>query len=118
MAKSYSELEAWGIFVGALVIGVVLTSLFWAFITVPEDVKQIEKEIKNTSKTVTAEKPNDFTTFCEKVDGVAKWDSTGFRQCIIGEYSERSLIVMDILCKKFNLTLTYGSFGVRCDGKS
>ena len=47
MAKTYTELEAWGIFVGALVIGVVLTSAFWAFITIPEYVKNIEQEIEN-----------------------------------------------------------------------
>ena len=45
MAKTYTELEAWGIFVGALVIGIVATSIFWAYITVPENVKNIEKEI-------------------------------------------------------------------------
>ena len=44
MAKSYTELEAWGIFVGALVIGIVLTSVFWAIITVPEQEKQITKQ--------------------------------------------------------------------------
>ena len=42
MAKTYSELEAWAIFVGALIIGIVATSVFWAFITVPEQVKHIE----------------------------------------------------------------------------
>ena len=118
MAKTYSELEAWTIFIGALVIGVVLTSMFWAFITIPEDVKNIEKEIKNATKTETIniEKPEDFINFCKKVDGIANWDDTGFRQCIVKD-SEKNLIVMNLLCKKFNLTLSYGSFGVRCEGK-
>ncbi len=117
MAKTYSELEAWAIFIGALIIGVVLTSLFWAFITVPEDVKEIEKEIKNATESVSVEKPEYFITFCKKVDGIANWDNKGFRQCIVKD-SEKNLIVMDLLCKKFNLTLSYGSFGVKCEGKS
>ena len=50
MVKTYTELEAWTIFVGALVIGVVLTSVFWAFITIPEDVKKIEKEINYSDR--------------------------------------------------------------------
>ena len=81
MAKTYTELEAWAIFIGALVIGVVLTSLFWAYITIPDEVKQIEKEIKssqNSSETVII--PADFVTFCEDIDGAANWDDTGFRQ--------------------------------------
>ncbi|MBI2652909.1 hypothetical protein HYX00_05575 [Candidatus Woesearchaeota archaeon] len=117
MAKTYSELEAWAIFIGALIIGVVLTSLFWAFITIPEDVKKIEKEIKNASQTINIEKPNDFIIFCQKVDGVPNWDNTGLRQCIVGDSSEKNLIVMNLLCKKFNLSLSYGSFGVKCEGK-
>ena len=117
MAKTYTELEAWGIFVGALVIGVVLTSLFWAFITVPEDVKKIEREIKNASATVDIQKPTDFVTFCDKVDGTSSWDNIGFRQCIVKETSEKNLIVMSLLCKKFNLSLSYGSYGVKCEGK-
>ena len=117
MAKTYSELEAWGIFIGTLIIGVVLTSLFWAFITVPEDVKKIEKEIKNSTEPINMEKPNDFIAFCNKVDGASNWDNKGFRQCIIKDSSEKNLIVMGILCKKFNLSLSYGSFGVKCEGK-
>ena len=50
MAKSYTELEAWGIFIGALVIGVVLTSVFWAIITVPEQEKKIDMQIEEASK--------------------------------------------------------------------
>ena len=76
MAKTYSELEAWAIFIGALVIGVVLTSLFWAFITVPKEVKQIEKEIKNvSSETFEVKKPEEFITFCNKVNGASNLDN-------------------------------------------
>ena len=117
MAKTYTELEAWAIFVGALVIGVVLTSLFWAFITTPENVKKIEKEIKSANETFNIEKPSDFITFCGKVDGTSNWDNDGFRQCIVKDASEKNLIVMNLLCKKFNLTLSYGSFGVKCEGQ-
>ena len=116
MAKTYTELEAWAIFIGALIIGVVLTSVFWAFITVPESVKKIEQEIKNATEPVSLEKPDDFVTFCKKVDGSPNWDSGGFRQCIVQDSSEKNLIVMNLLCKKFNLTLSYGSFGVKCEG--
>ena len=118
MAKTYTELEAWGIFIGALIIGVVLTSVFWAFITIPEDVKRIDNEIKNASTSVAIEKPNDFVTFCDTVDGVSNWDNTGFRQCTVKDTSEKNLIVMNLLCKKFNLSLSYGSFGVKCEGKT
>lgn len=116
MAKTYTELEAWAIFIGALVIGIVLTSLFWAFITIPEDARQIQKEIKNATKSINVEKPEDFIAFCRKVNGASIWDSKGFRQCIIGDSSDKNLIVMDLLCKKFNLSLSYGSFGVKCEG--
>ena len=117
MAKTYSELEAWAIFIGALIIGIVLTSLFWAFITIPEDVKDIEKELKNATELIKIEKPNDFITFCGKVDGISNWDNNGFRQCILKDNSEKNLVVMNLLCKKFNLSLSYGSFGVKCEGK-
>ena len=118
MAKTYSELEAWAIFIGSLIIGVVLTSLFWAFITVPEDVKKIENEIKNATESISMEKPNEFITFCKNVDGTPTWDNKGLRQCIVGDSSEKNLIVMNLLCKKYNLTLSYGSFGVKCGKKS
>ena len=117
MAKTYSELEAWAIFIGALVIGVVLTSLFWAYITIPEDVKKIENEIKNVTEPINLDVPNDFVTFCKKIDGISNWDNTGFRQCIVKGPSEKNLIVMNIVCKKFNLSLSYGSFGVKCEGR-
>ena len=117
MAKTYSELEAWAIFIGALIIGVVLTSVFWAFITIPEDVKNIKKEINNATETIEVEVPNDFITFCRRVDGTPNWDNNGLRQCIVEDYSEKNLIVMNLLCKKFNLSLSYGSFGVKCGGK-
>ena len=117
MAKNYTELEAWGIFFGALVIGVVLTSLFWAFITAPQSVKGVEKEIKNVSDSVIIKNPSEFVTFCEKIYGISNWDSNGFRQCVLNDYSEKNLTVMNLLCKKFNLSLSYGSFGVKCEGK-
>jgi len=121
MAKTYTELEAWGIFVGALVIGIVLTSVFWAFITVPEEIKEIKKEIKNASESpdesAAIETPREFVTFCEKIDGDASWDSTGFRQCTVEDSTEKNLIVMKLLCKRYNLTLSYGSYGVKCEGK-
>ena len=120
MAKTYTELEAWAIFIGALVIGVVLTSLFWAFITVPDEVKEIKKEIKNASESAESENiemPSDFITFCGKIDGEASWDNTGFRQCIVEDSTEKNLIVMKFLCRKYNLSLSYGSYGVKCEGK-
>ena len=117
MAKTYTELEAWAIFIGALVIGIVLTSVFWAYITIPENVKKIEKEIKNATESINMKKPDDFITFCRQVDGIPNWDNKGFRQCTVPDSSEKNLIVMDLLCKKFNLSLSYGSFGVKCEGK-
>jgi hypothetical protein len=116
MAKTYSELEAWGIFVGALVIGVVLTSVFWGFITVSDEEKQIEVAIQNASESVIIEIPNEFITFCKTVKGDVAWDQTGFRECVLRDTSEKNLIVMNLLCKKFNLSMSYGSFGVKCDG--
>ncbi|MBI3026674.1 hypothetical protein HYY70_01040, partial [Candidatus Woesearchaeota archaeon] len=79
-------------------------------------VKKIEIEIKNATETINIEMPNDFVTFCRKVDGSANWDSSGFRQCIVEDASDKNLVVMNLLCKKFNLSLRYGSFGVKCEG--
>ena len=121
MAKTYSELEAWGIFFGALIIGIVLTSVFWAYITIPEAEKKIESQIQNASKSNNSEfhlvRPAEFERFCTKVDGISYWDNSGFRQCTKEEYTQKDLIAMNLLCKTFNLTLTYGSYGVRCEGK-
>ena len=120
MARTYTELEAWAIFIGALVIGVVLTSFFWAYITVPADAKKIGKLISNTSEKNLSDSitiPKDFVAFCENIDGISKWDNTGFRQCTLNEPSEKNLMEMKLLCKKYNLSLSYGSFGVRCEGK-
>jgi hypothetical protein len=117
MAKSYTELEAWGIFVGALIIGIVATSVFWALITIPEQARQIDEEIRNATQTFGIVKPEDFIIFCKKVDGMPNWDNEGFRQCIVRDSSEKNLIVMNLLCRKFNLSLSYGSFGVKCEGK-
>ena len=118
MAKSYSELEAWGIFIGALIIGIVTTSVFWAFITIPENVKEIKKEINNATEVVTLQRPSEFIEFCRQVDGSYIWDNVGFKQCTTGDISEKNIIAMNVLCKKFNLTLSYGSFGVKCEGKT
>ena len=115
MAKTYTELEAWAIFIGALITGVVLTSLFWAIITVPEEVKNIEKEIKNASESVIISEPKDFVAFCKQIGGISKWDSNGFKQCSSDDYTQKNLIMMKLLCQKFNLSLSYGSFGVKCE---
>lgn len=118
MAKTYTELEAWAIFIGAIIIGVVLTSLFWAYITIPENVKQIEREIKSINLSETVIIPTDFVKFCKDIDGKAAWDDTGFRQCLIEDSSEKDLIAMKLLCAKYNLSLSYGSFGVKCEGRT
>ena len=122
MAKTYTDLEAWTIFVGALIMGIVLTSVFWAYITIPDGVKKIEKEtknatLKNATETVSLEKPTDFISFCMQVDGIPNWDDKGFRQCTVADSSEKNLVLMNFLCKKFNLSLSYGSFGVKCERK-
>src|SRR3989338_6914034 len=114
MAKSYTELEAWGIFIGALVIGIVLTSVFWAFITVPDTEKKIAKEIEeatsNATDSISIEEPEEFVTFCRQVDGAYRWDNTGLRECTVSDSSEKNLIVMNLLCKKYNLSMSYGSY--------
>ena len=117
MPKTYSELEAWGIFAGALVIGIVVTSVFWAYITIPDEKKTLEEELKNITENFNAEIPTSFINFCRQVDGTSNWDSSGFRQCTVDDPSEKNLITMRLLCKKFNLTLSYGSYGVKCEGK-
>jgi hypothetical protein len=129
MAKTYTELEAWAIFIGALIIGIVLTSVFWAYITIPEEEKLIEFELENVVKSIHEESnatdaaeianidaPEEFILFCDKLDGVAEWGNAGYRQCIVKKPTEKNLVVMNLLCKKFNLTLSYGSFGVKCEG--
>ena len=120
MAKNYTELEAWGIFIGALVIGIVLTSVFWAFITVPDTEKKIAEEIKqagaNSSGAMNIEEPKEFVTFCRQIDGSYRWDNTGLRECTVTDTSEKNLIVMNLLCKKFNLSMSYGSYGIKCEG--
>jgi len=118
MARTYSELEAWGIFAGALVIGIVITSIFWAYITITPEKKAIQNEIKKATETFNADIPANFINFCSGVDGKSNWDNTGFKQCLVAEPSEKNLIVMKLLCRKFNLTLSYGSFGVKCEGKA
>ena len=117
MAKNYTELEAWGIFIGALIIGIVLTSVFWAIITVPEQEKKIDEKIKEASlsnQSLSISEPSEFVTFCRKVDGSYRWDNTGMRECTVSEISEKNIMVMVLLCKIFNLNLSYGSYGVKC----
>ena len=119
MAKTYTEFEAWAIYAGGLIIGIVATSVFWAYITVPE-ARKTENELSNTTSKNLSESvtiPNEFISFCKSIDGATNWDNTGFRQCIVADTSEKNLIVMNFLCKKYNLTLSYGSFGVKCEGK-
>ncbi len=48
--------------------------------------------------------------------GTPKWDSSGFKQCIVRENTEKNLVSMSFLCKKFNLNLSYGSDGIKCEG--
>jgi len=121
MAKTYNELEAWGIFFGALIIGIVLTSVFWAYITIPEEEKKIEIQLQNASKENKSDfqliRPAEFERFCAKIDGTANWDNSGFRQCIKEDYTQKDLIAMSLLCKTYNLTMSYGSYGVKCEGK-
>ena len=119
MAKSYTELEAWGIFIGALIIGIVLTSVFWAIITVPEQEKKIIEQIEGatlSNESFTVSEPKEFVTFCRKVDGAYRWDNTGMKECTVQDVTEKNIMVMNLLCKTFNLSLSYGSYGVKCEG--
>ncbi len=126
MARNYTELEAWGIFIGGFVIAIVLTSIFWAYITLPESNEEKQeynasKEAENDNQNARLSKPDDFINFCRKVNGRSEWDSSGMKKCIIIDSSEKNLeknmVIMNLLCKKFNLTMTYGSYGVKCEGK-
>src|SRR3989344_3832311 len=117
MPKTYTEMEAWGIFVGALIIGIVLTSLFWAFITKPKSDVPDEKIPDNHTESITVDVPEEFLKTCNKMRGEPTWDNSGFRQCSIEYFTDKDIIAMNLLCKKYNLSLTYGSFGVKCEGK-
>ena len=118
MSKSYTEMEAWGIFVGALIIGIVLTSIFWAFITKPKTEVQDEKSLEKNNESITVMVPEEFLKTCNKMRGEPKWDNSGFRQCSIEDFTDKDIISMNLLCKRYNLSLTYGSFGVKCEGKA
>ncbi len=119
MARStYTTPEAWAIFAGGLLIGVVLTSIFWAIITIPDEVKILKKEAQGQSQELDLKKPVEFINFCEELDGKAEWDSQGFRSCEIDSTEEKDVVVMNVFCKKFELNLSYGSYGVKCDGHS
>jgi len=90
--STYTSLEAWAIFAGGLIIGVVLTSFFWAYITIPKEVKDLKNE--------------------------AEGDSGGYRSCSIDSTEGKDVVVMNVFCKKFELNLSYGSYGVRCEGNA
>ena len=85
-----------------------------------EEEKIIEEKLQNATKSNDSNfelvRPTDFERFCTKVDGKALWDNSGFRQCIMEEYTQKDLVSMNLLCKTYNLTLSYGSFGLKCEG--
>ena len=67
--------------------------------------KKIEREIVNASaKNLSGSMsiPSDFDKFWKTVDGVSNWDNAGFRQSTLADTSDKNLIVMEFLCKKFN----------------
>jgi hypothetical protein len=115
MAKrTYTSPEAWAIFAGGLIVGVVFTSFFWAYTSIPPEVAQIQEEAKNAD-TVELTRPIEFITFCEGLSGTVEWDSEGYRSCSIDTTNDnKDVVAMSVFCKKFNLTMSYGSYGVRC----
>jgi len=115
MAKrTYTAPEAWAIFAGGLIVGVVFTSFFWAYTSIPPEVAQIKEEAKNLD-TVELTRPIEFVRFCEGLEGKAEWDSEGYRSCSIDTTDDsKDVVAMSVFCKKFNLTMSYGSYGVRC----
>jgi hypothetical protein len=115
MAKrTYTSPEAWAIFFGGLIVGVVFTSFFWAYTSIPEEVKQIQQEAKDAT-TIELTRPVEFIKFCEGLSGRVEWDSEGYRSCSIDTTEdEKDVVAMSVFCKKFNLTISYGSYGVRC----
>ena len=100
MAKSYTEKEASTIFVAALIIGTVVTSIFWAiFVGFGNPVL---KEINSTNLTsLEIVAPQDFINFCNAVDGTSVWDSSGFRQCSVEKPSDKNLITMNLMVEKW-----------------
>ncbi len=116
--STYTSPEAWAIFAGGLIIGVVLTSFFWAYITIPKDVKDLKKAAGQQPQQIELSKPAEFISFCEDLDGKAEWDSGGYRSCSIDSTEGKDVVVMNVFCKKFELNLSYGSYGVRCEGNA
>jgi len=114
--STYTAAEAWAIFAGGLIIGIVLTSFFWAYITIPEDVRSLKKEAAQQPQQLELEKPVEFITFCEELDGQAEWDSGGYRSCSLDSTDGKDVVTMSVFCRKFDLNLSYGSYGVRCEG--
>lgn len=118
MAKrhSYSAAEAWAIFVGGFIIGIVLTSFFWAYITIPEEVRNLDEETIEELGPMELTKPVEFINFCNGIKGTPEWDSSGYRKCVMDSTDEQDVIVMSVVCRKFDLNLSYGSYGVACEG--
>ena len=111
---TYTAAETWSIFAGGLIIGIVLTSFFWAYITIPDEVKTLKEEAKSADS-LSLEKPVEFINFCEELDGKAEWDSAGYRSCSLESTNDKEVLVMSVFCKKFDLNMSYGSYGVRCE---
>ncbi len=115
---TYTAAETWAIFTGGIIIGIVLTSFFWAYITIPDEVKKLKKEAHTQPQEIVLEKPIEFIDFCGELDGEAEWDSTGYRSCSLESTDGKDVVVMNVFCKKFGLNLSYGSFGIRCQGNA
>ena len=111
---TYTAAETWSIFAGGLIIGIVLTSFFWAYITIPDEVKTLKEEAKSADS-LSLEKPAEFINFCEELDGKAEWDSQGYRSCSMESTDDKEVLIMSVFCKKFELNMSYGSYGVRCE---
>lgn len=108
----YTPTEAWAVLFGGLLMGIVITSFFWAYITVPQEVFNFD-EVEEVGS-IEIIKPVEFINFCEGVKGKAVWDDTGYRSCSLTSTDQKDVVVMSVFCKKFNLTISYGSFGVKC----
>lgn len=116
--RSYSESEAWTILFGGFIVGIVLTSVFWAYATAPDEPETINESSLAGSNITILEPPHEFQEFCRKIKGKSEWDNTGFKKCGLAEYDDRNLMLMSVLCKKYGLNLMYGSSGVKCEGIS
>lgn len=115
-AKRYNEVEAWSIFFGGLIIGIVISSMLWAYVTRPRTLVQNDsmRHTQHSTELLSFERPHDFIRLCRQLDGTPKWDSTGFKECRVHDSSQESLASMNQLCKKYSLNLTYGSEGIVC----